>query len=124
MPGRVTAAVARPASVALPAASSRGLQRSLSIKVADTSVPATKPSWTAMVSHAWAGADAFHSSAMKPLTTVAANHGIMTKSIAAARMLSCEAGAVWRDTPGRYQEKQSARLGRGARPDSNYAFSL
>src|SRR5688572_27484646 len=95
MPGAAMTAVATAASVALIPANRLGLQRSLSISDADTSVPPTNPNWTDMVSQAWKVGVVCHSAAIEALDTVAANHGIMPKTMAALRRASWGAARPW-----------------------------
>jgi hypothetical protein len=71
------------------AASRRALNRSLSSSSALINVPNTNPSCTAMVNHVLTPGVVRHSAIMPGAATVALNHGVIPRTIAAASSASC-----------------------------------
>ena len=61
---------------------------------ADTSVPATKPPCTAIVSHAASPAVRWNSATIGAVAAVAENHSVMPRNIASDSHASCVEGAL------------------------------
>ena len=66
----------------------RAFSTSDRLAIALASVPATKPAWTAIVSHAARAADSANSSTSTGVTAVAENHSVMPKNSATASAAS------------------------------------
>jgi hypothetical protein len=75
--------------------STRGLSTSARFAIALTSVPTTKPAWTAIVSHAaWFGAMSY-SAISRGVIAVAENHNVMPRHCASETTPSiCQAEAL------------------------------
>src|SRR6267143_6288792 len=72
--------------------SRRALITSGRLRIADISVPITKPPCTAIVSHAVSEPDRWNSATIDALAAVAENHSVMPKNIASDSQASCACG--------------------------------
>ena len=115
-----TPRVATAATAADPATSRRAERRSASVKIALTSAPPTKPSWTEIVSQAVVTGDSCQTRARVGATADALNQGAIARSSAMASTTRTRPGVV---SPGAMPRALTARWGDPEKPRADRTFS-